>query len=221
MAHVLSSSLTSRTDQAILILLGNGIVGCKSNKIAIGGALPGRSVHESHKSRPVDLSNDGCKLATEFGECPNLNGCAKNHNDSVDAQAYEVNLADDFGIKLKSSYEFIGTQADERDYLDYTKQDHKNYLQSKRQRDLQYGEEVWAILWHFENLSLENPSFYYAVQLDAEEQISNMFWADAQMIIDYSHFGDVLSFDMTYRTDKEYQPVGTKIYFLYRTYVTK
>ncbi|KAL7263809.1 hypothetical protein ACSBR1_001879 [Camellia fascicularis] len=117
----------------------------------------------------------------------------------------------------KSKFVIYSKQVGERDYFDYTKQDHKNYLQSKQQRDLQYGEEVWAILWHFENLSLENPSFYYAVQLDVEEKISNMFWADTQMIIDYSHFGDVLSFDMTYRTNKEYQPVGTKIYFLCRT----
>jgi ABC-type uncharacterized transport system auxiliary subunit len=40
--------------------------------------------------------------------------------------------------------------------------------------------------------------------LDAEEHITNIFWADAQMIIDYKLFGDVVSFDTAYRTNKEY-----------------
>ncbi|KAL5744541.1 hypothetical protein ACOSP7_027412 [Xanthoceras sorbifolium] len=38
---------------------------------------------------------------------------------------------------------------------------------------------------------------------DNEEQITNIFWADARMIIDYGQFGDVVSFDTTYKIDKE------------------
>ncbi|GMP32696.1 hypothetical protein CsSME_00006337 [Camellia sinensis var. sinensis] len=35
--------------------------------------------------------------------------------------------------------------------------------------------------------------------LDNEEQITNMFWADAQMVMDYAQFGDVVTFDTTYK----------------------
>ncbi|KAL9677190.1 hypothetical protein QQ045_005418 [Rhodiola kirilowii] len=38
---------------------------------------------------------------------------------------------------------------------------------------------------------LENPSFFYEMQLDSEEEITNVFWADAKMIMDYGIFGDV------------------------------
>ncbi|KAG5551390.1 hypothetical protein RHGRI_009717 [Rhododendron griersonianum] len=53
------------------------------------------------------------------------------------AQAYEVDLVDDSGIRLKSAHEFMGRQAGGMGNLGYTQQDHKNYLRSKRQTDLE------------------------------------------------------------------------------------
>ena len=34
--------------------------------------------------------------------------------------------------------------------------------------------------------------------------ITNMFWVDAKMIIDYGHFGDVVSFDTTYKPNRPF-----------------
>jgi len=48
------------------------------------------------------------------------------------AQAMEIDLAYDSGIKLKDSYEFMARQVGGRDALGYTKQDQKNYHYSKR-----------------------------------------------------------------------------------------
>ena len=53
----------------------------------------------------------------------------------------------------------------------------------------------------------ENPSHYFTSQLDCEELITNIFWADARMIIDYSHFGDVITFDTTYSTNRDARPL--------------
>ena len=49
---------------------------------------------------------------------------------------------------------------------------------------------------------------YFATQLDCEELITNIFWADARIIIDYSHFGDVITFDITYSTNRDAGPLG-------------
>ena len=38
--------------------------------------------------------------------------------------------------------------------------------------------------------------------------ITNIFWADARMIIDYSHFGDVKTFDTTYSRNRDARPLG-------------
>ncbi|KAK4544310.1 hypothetical protein RGQ29_033010 [Quercus rubra] len=106
------------------------------------------------------------------------------------AQAMEIDLAYDSGIKLKDSYEFMARQVGGRDALGYTKQDQKIYHYSKRQKEQKCG-ETGSLFKYFQKQRKENPSFYYAVQLDASKLITNIFWADAQMIVDYKLFGDV------------------------------
>ncbi|XP_028062326.1 protein FAR1-RELATED SEQUENCE 5-like [Camellia sinensis] len=127
-------------------------------------------------------------------------------------QAIEVELAAESGIPLRSAYELFGRESGGRASLGFTKLDQKNYLRSKRQKDLEYG-EAGSVLQYFRKKSLENPSFYYAVQLDCEEQISNIFWADAQMIMDYAQFGDVVTFDTTYKLNNEHRPFETFVGF--------
>ncbi|KAF2316523.1 hypothetical protein GH714_041864 [Hevea brasiliensis] len=44
------------------------------------------------------------------------------------------------------------------------------------------------------------------MQLDADDQITNIFWADAKMLMDYNDFGDVVCFDTTCRLYKDCRP---------------
>ena len=69
------------------------------------------------------------------------------------------------------------------------------------------------MLKFFQDKISENPSFQYALQMDCEENIANIFWADAKMVIDYAHFGDVITFDTTFGTNKEYRPFGVFVGF--------
>ncbi|XP_028110428.1 protein FAR1-RELATED SEQUENCE 5-like [Camellia sinensis] len=103
-------------------------------------------------------------------------------------QAIELDLAAS-GLHLGQSFELMGREAGGRQCLGFTKLDQKNYLRTKRQQSLTYG------------------------KLDNEEQITNMFWADAQMIIDYVQFGDVVTFDTTYKLNKEHRPFASFVEF--------
>ena len=51
------------------------------------------------------------------------------------------------------------------------------------------------------------------MKIDQEEQIANVFWFDAKMLTDYAYFGDVISFDSTFRTNKESRPFGVFVGF--------
>ena len=66
--------------------------------------------------------------------------------------------------------------------------------------------EAGSLVNYFKEQAASNPLFYYSFQLDVEEHITNIFWADPKMIIDYGHFGDVVTFDTTFRMNKDYQP---------------
>ncbi|KAL4633618.1 hypothetical protein ACB092_04G135300 [Castanea dentata] len=104
----------------------------------------------------------------------------------TDVQAIEIELADNSGIPPKLAHELMSRQ-----------QDHKNYLRSKRKRDLKQGEVG------------ENPSFFFRVQLDVEDQITNIFWANAKMILDYGIYGNVCRpFGAFVRVNHHYQLVS-------------
>ncbi|XP_042519151.1 protein FAR1-RELATED SEQUENCE 5-like [Macadamia integrifolia] len=125
----------------------------------------------------------------------------------LDIHRQEIDLTDDSGIRPRSTVELMGRQAGGIKNLSCLTQDVRNYLRTKRQRALTYG-EAGNLMKYFVTQTRNNPSFTYSFQLDSEEQITNIFWADPKMIIDYAQFGDVVSFDTTFRTKKECMPFG-------------
>ena len=127
-------------------------------------------------------------------------------------QAFDIKTADESGIGPKAAHELASPQVGGSLNLSYTPRDHKNYLRTKRQRELICG-EAGSILKYFRDRTIENQSFEYAMQLDCEEQITNIFWADAKMIIDYAHSSDVFTFDTTFGTNKGYRPFGVFLGF--------
>ncbi|XP_042505688.1 protein FAR1-RELATED SEQUENCE 5-like [Macadamia integrifolia] len=57
-----------------------------------------------------------------------------------DAHAIEIDLDDDSGIKPKAIFEYMSRKAGGKENIGFIRQDQKNYLRTKRQRDLSYGE---------------------------------------------------------------------------------
>jgi zinc finger SWIM domain-containing protein 3 len=55
-------------------------------------------------------------------------------------QAFEIETADDSGIKPKVAHEMASQRVGGSCNLGYTHKYHKKHLQTKRQRDLMYGE---------------------------------------------------------------------------------
>ena len=106
---------------------------------------------------------------------------------SIDAQSAGVDSDDSLGRQSESAVD-------------------NNRLHSRRRREMNEGEEIF-VLNYIQKLQLEDPSFFYGVQRDINDHITNIFWADKQMIVDYSQFGDVVCFDTTYRTNKDCQPL--------------
>ncbi|XP_047970122.1 protein FAR1-RELATED SEQUENCE 3-like [Salvia hispanica] len=75
------------------------------------------------------------------------------------------------------------------------------YVQpSSRRRSL--GRDAHDLLTYFRKMQAENPGFFYAIQLDDDNRLSNVFWADARSRSAYSHFGDAVTFDTMYRPNQ-------------------
>ncbi|CAJ2660958.1 unnamed protein product [Trifolium pratense] len=54
----------------------------------------------------------------------------------------------------------------------------------------------------FMHMQEENPKFFYAVDLNEEHRLRNVFWVDSKGLEDFCYFSDVVSFDTTYFTSK-------------------
>ncbi|OIW08954.1 hypothetical protein TanjilG_05930 [Lupinus angustifolius] len=54
----------------------------------------------------------------------------------------------------------------------------------------------------FMHMQEENPKFFYAVDLNEEHRLRNVFWVDAKGLEDFPFFADVVSLDTTYFTSK-------------------
>ncbi|XP_074290124.1 protein FAR1-RELATED SEQUENCE 5-like [Silene latifolia] len=78
--------------------------------------------------------------------------------------------------------------------------DFKNF---KRNIKCYIGEnDADMILDYLKALSQTQDGFYYAYQVDEDNCLAKLFWADAQARMNYSLFGDTITFDPTYGTNK-------------------
>ncbi|KAG8384916.1 hypothetical protein BUALT_Bualt04G0167900 [Buddleja alternifolia] len=106
----------------------------------------------------------------------------------------------------KSLIELLLTGVGIRNDFIYDPIDHEMRLTSKRAWNINQ-EEAESIHQYFQSKKLKDPSFTYAVQLDVEEEMTNFFWADEKMLVDYGDFGDVVCFDTTYHLNKDWRPL--------------
>ncbi|OMO72119.1 hypothetical protein CCACVL1_17942 [Corchorus capsularis] len=83
----------------------------------------------------------------------------------------------------------------------FTEVDCRNYMRNNRQRSLEG--DIQLLLDYLKQMQAENPNFFYAVQGDEDQALtSNVFWADPRARMNYTYFGDTVTFDTTYRSNR-------------------
>ncbi|KAF5442587.1 hypothetical protein F2P56_035228 [Juglans regia] len=63
-----------------------------------------------------------------------------------------------------------------------------------------------ALTEYFKRMRLQNDGFVYVIDVDEELRLRNVFWADARSRAAYEYFGDVITFDTTYLTNRYGMP---------------
>ncbi|XP_010266716.1 PREDICTED: protein FAR1-RELATED SEQUENCE 5-like [Nelumbo nucifera] len=160
----------------------------------------------------ISLREDGFFHVVSFNEThnhiiatPDKVHMLRSQRKLFEAQATQTKMTNKSGITSKASRELMSENVCGHENVEFISSDLKNYLHSYRSGNMEKG-EAGGFLQYFQDMQSKDPSFVYAIQLDQAELITNLFWADAQMIIDYGHFGDVVLFDTTYRTNNEHRP---------------
>ncbi|KAM1613025.1 hypothetical protein ACFX14_001621 [Malus domestica] len=122
-----------------------------------------------------------------------------------EAQKAHANDAENVGLPIKATVDLMSIEVGGRDNLGFLDKDYRNYIHSKRKTKMKKG-DVGVILQYFQKMHSENSSYFYAMQVDDDDMITNIFWADARSVSDYNLFGDVVCFDTTYLTNEYGRP---------------
>ena len=64
-----------------------------------------------------------------------------------------------------------------------------------------------AALGYLDSISSTYTNLYVEYQVDEDNRLSNLFWADGKARRDYMNFGEVIAFDTTYKNNKYNKPL--------------
>ncbi|XP_014489910.1 protein FAR-RED IMPAIRED RESPONSE 1-like [Vigna radiata var. radiata] len=115
----------------------------------------------------------------------------------------EVN--DDAGVRINKSFMSMVGEAGGYENMQFMEQDARNFIGQHRRSLCKKGDGQ-ALLRHFSKMRDLNNDLFYDIEMDEGNRIISVFWADARSRAACEEFGDVVSFDTTYLTNKYDMP---------------
>jgi hypothetical protein len=116
-----------------------------------------------------------------------------------------LELNDKAGINVSTNFRSMVVEANGYDNLTFGEKDCRNYIDNLRRLRLGTG-DADAIQNYFDRMQRKNNQFYYVMDVDDKSHLRNVFWADARSRTAYEYFGEVVTFDTTYLTNKYDMP---------------
>uniref|UniRef100_A0ACD5XCQ6 Uncharacterized protein n=1 Tax=Avena sativa TaxID=4498 RepID=A0ACD5XCQ6_AVESA len=139
----------------------------------------------------VKITTSGKYVVTEY---------VADHNHDLEAPLVDIQILRSQNLLAKLQ------QPPEPSKVVLIPNDYKNYIRTKHTKDMQPG-DARMICEYLQRMKGQNPSFFYSMQVDEEDQFTNVFWADVKSIMDYNYFGDVVCVDTRYRTSDYGRPL--------------
>ncbi|XP_057770739.1 protein FAR1-RELATED SEQUENCE 5-like [Salvia miltiorrhiza] len=107
------------------------------------------------------------------------------------------------GIGVSKAYRFLEDEAGGRENIGFIRKDVYNELNSENRNMSKVDNgDANKLLDILTDRGMSDPSFFWKVKLSDDGRLENLFFRDTRCLIDYQHFGDVLSVDATYKTNK-------------------
>ncbi|KAL6566440.1 hypothetical protein OROGR_002055 [Orobanche gracilis] len=114
-------------------------------------------------------------------------------------------INDQAGVNGSKSFRSLVVEANGYENLTFGEKDCRNYIDKVRRLRLGTG-DAEAIQNYFVRKQKQNSNFYYVMDVDDDSSLRNVFWADARCRAAYEYFGEVITFDTTYLTNKYDMP---------------
>ncbi|XP_057806207.1 protein FAR1-RELATED SEQUENCE 5-like [Salvia miltiorrhiza] len=103
-------------------------------------------------------------------------------------------------IGVSRAYRFMEIEAGSRANIGFLRKDVYNELyDDRRKMSKDANSDVNKLMEYFMEKGLSDPSFYWKVKVGDDGRLKNLFFRDGRCLVDYQHFGDVVSVDATYK----------------------
>ncbi|KAK9282892.1 hypothetical protein L1049_011117 [Liquidambar formosana] len=113
----------------------------------------------------------------------------------------KIELNDPAGTWVNQNLNTIVVESGGYENVPVVEKDSRNCIEKTRRLRLGVG-DAEAIRNYFVKMQDKNSGFFYLMDLDEDCNLRNIFWADARSRATYETFGDVVTFDTTYLTNK-------------------
>ncbi|XP_035546568.1 protein FAR-RED IMPAIRED RESPONSE 1-like [Juglans regia] len=113
---------------------------------------------------------------------------------------------DEAGIRMNKSFHALVTEAGGFENVPFGEKDCHNYID--KAQHLRLGKGGAQVLFeYFKRMQYKNDRFFSLMELDDDDRLKSVFWADARSRGAYNYFGDVVTFDTAYLTNKYGMPL--------------
>ncbi|KAJ4799444.1 FAR1-related sequence 5 [Rhynchospora pubera] len=109
-------------------------------------------------------------------------------------------------IETAKIHEYLKVRNGAKRSLKFKRKDVSNVIASENRRLV--GIDVESSLVYFQKKKEEDAEFFYDVEIDKSGRLKNMFWVDGRARRAFQEFGDVVTFDTTFQTNKFSMPVA-------------
>ncbi|XP_073133747.1 protein FAR1-RELATED SEQUENCE 5-like [Henckelia pumila] len=106
------------------------------------------------------------------------------------------------GISVSNAVSFMENEACGSENLGFIRKDAYDHMSRLKKHTKVENGDATGLVQYFINKANKENYFYWNVQLDDDDRVMNFFFRDYRCAVDYEYFGDVLSIDTTYRTNK-------------------
>ncbi|RYQ83564.1 hypothetical protein Ahy_B10g102297 [Arachis hypogaea] len=104
-------------------------------------------------------------------------------------------------IRLSKTYQSFVAAAGGYRELNFIEKDVRNYI-TREVRNVSEQEDVKEFGKYLLRMKEKNQNFFFELELEEDQSIMLAFWADARSRAAFEYFGDVISFDTTYNTNR-------------------
>ncbi|KAG7954184.1 hypothetical protein I3843_11G003000 [Carya illinoinensis] len=129
----------------------------------------------------------------------------RGHRRVTSAQKNLIDTLNESGIPTRKIMSVLSKESGGEYNVGCIAKDVQNYLGNRRRQLLGEG-DAQKLYEYFLESERNNLGFVYSIQLNENGSMGNCFWADARSRAAYQYFGDVVTFDATYLTNRYKMP---------------